>query len=867
MKCRSYGLHFTELRYIIEVLMEIKNHWSMLLIFFVGISLLLMLLHSIDGSGRTITVDDDGGEDFTKIQDAINSAQNGDVVRVWKGEYTDHLTINSSLSLIGNGSHGTTITGGEVGRSVVIGASKTNIQGFSIFGNLFINADDVRIENNTINSTTAAITFSGNRSSVIVHNNTFRGGEIGIQVSSAHSISMEGNTFSGMSEAAIRLERSIGCSITNTTMTGCGITFTNSYERKHWESQTFGAGNSVNGLPLVVIKGLSGNRNVSKAGQMILINCSNVTLEYVSISGTSEGLTIAYSHQISVGNSTISENTINGIGIYFSTDVSIHNSNCSSNLQNGVLLHAAKKANISRCMFSENGNGICLQNESSDNRFQDIKCSGNKKSGMEIDDSHGDFISRGIFTANFRGLTVDAPGNSNTTFNFCLVDNNEVASFIRSDNCVVDNSQFSNCTTGNGLEISHANNIILRDSIFSSNGGIGVLVDVSSRITITRCRMFGNGKSGLLLYDSSEGYVSDCVLTSNADGIIVQGHFWDYSYGHTFTNVTCSLNDGNGIYITESKDCTISGSFFEENEKGFDIGHGTQGEIIIQHCTIRNNTSASRISNNDCLVYDCVFESTREGTGLEIWWGLNNRISKCTFIKNNGYGIWSIHHHYEDHTNIIEDTNIFRDNKNGDIHIKAEGKNEFRDSWIAFLSVPFFISSGAFVIIILGFILSSMVMRRSIRRNTSPGEQKHEHQKKRIQSLRHRNTRLSSLRMYKGLWRYHIDRMARKGMTRETVMFFLAVYGALVVIGPFLFMSAGFLLMTEAERSSGGIGLAATCCGFFFLVGMAGLGLFGEMADDSRYRAMIRDGNVTSLKSQGKIQRAVEFLVRGRGRG
>ena len=839
----------------------------MYLIIIVGITLFTILLLSIDGSAKTITVDDDGEANFTNIQDAIDSAQNGDVIRVWNGEYIENLTINSGLTLIGNGSLGTIIISGGARRSVVFGASETSIQRFSIFGNVFIGADDVWIENNTINSTKVAITFSGDQSSVIIRNNTFSGGQIGIQVTSAHSISMDGNTFSGMSEAAIRMERSIGCYIANTTMTGCGITFTNSYEKQHWESHTFGPDNFVNGLPLVVIKGLSGYRNVTKSGQVILINCSKVPVEHLSISGTSEGLTIAHSHQISVDDVKISNNTINGIGIYFSTEVSIQDSNCSSNIQNGVLLHVVSDTNISRCIFSANGNGIRLQNLSFDNRFQDIICTKNKKSGMEIEDSHGDIISGGKFSGNFRGLIVDAPGEANTTLNFIFVDKNEVSSFIRSDNCLVENSQFNNCTTGNGLEISHANNVILRDSILSSNAGFGALVDVSSNITISGCRMFGNGKCGLILYDSSENTVSDCTFTFNTDGIIVDGHFWDYSYGHSISNVTCRLNDENGIVVKDSRDCTISGSLFEENQKGFFFDSGTQGEMIIRHCNIRNNTSASWITHNNWLVFDCVFENTTSGSGLEIHWGMYNTISHCKFFNNDGYGIWTIHHHYEDHTNIIEKSNVFKNNRKGDIHIEAEGEHEFRDSWIAFLSVPFFLSTGAFVIIFLGFFIASMVVRRSIRRNTSLGEQEDEFQQSRIPALGDRTTRMSSFEMPKGLWRYHVDRTARKGVTRETVMFILSVYGALVAIGPFLFMLAGFLSMTEAEKSSGGAGLFATFCGFFFLIGIYGLGLFIGIAYVSRNRAMIRDVKATNLQPMGNIRRPVGFRIRGRGRG
>jgi len=46
-------------------------------------------------SGRVITVDDDGGADFSTIQAAIDDADEGDVVEVQPGTYTGCLLYTS----------------------------------------------------------------------------------------------------------------------------------------------------------------------------------------------------------------------------------------------------------------------------------------------------------------------------------------------------------------------------------------------------------------------------------------------------------------------------------------------------------------------------------------------------------------------------------------------------------------------------------------------------------------------------------------------------------------------------------------------------------------------------------------------------
>ncbi len=54
------------------------------------------------GAGtRTITVDDSGGADYTKIQDAIDNASDGDTILVYSGIYSENVVVNKQLILRG----------------------------------------------------------------------------------------------------------------------------------------------------------------------------------------------------------------------------------------------------------------------------------------------------------------------------------------------------------------------------------------------------------------------------------------------------------------------------------------------------------------------------------------------------------------------------------------------------------------------------------------------------------------------------------------------------------------------------------------------------------------------------------------------
>ncbi len=63
-------------------------------------------------SNNIIYVDDDGGADYTRIQDAIDNASDGYTVYVYNGIYYENITIDKSIKLIGE-NKGLTIIDGK----------------------------------------------------------------------------------------------------------------------------------------------------------------------------------------------------------------------------------------------------------------------------------------------------------------------------------------------------------------------------------------------------------------------------------------------------------------------------------------------------------------------------------------------------------------------------------------------------------------------------------------------------------------------------------------------------------------------------------------------------------------------------------
>ncbi len=80
-----------------------------------------------------IYVDDNGGEDFISIQDAIDAASEGDTIYIYNGTYTGAVDINKSINLIGESREGVLLNGGidwtvKV-RYAIVNISNINIEG------------------------------------------------------------------------------------------------------------------------------------------------------------------------------------------------------------------------------------------------------------------------------------------------------------------------------------------------------------------------------------------------------------------------------------------------------------------------------------------------------------------------------------------------------------------------------------------------------------------------------------------------------------------------------------------------------------------------------------------------------------------
>ncbi len=84
-------------------------------------------------NGKILYVGGNGSENYSKIQDAINNASNGDTIFVYNGSYLENILINKTVNLIGESKENTIINGASKNTHTVrLVADFINISGFTV---------------------------------------------------------------------------------------------------------------------------------------------------------------------------------------------------------------------------------------------------------------------------------------------------------------------------------------------------------------------------------------------------------------------------------------------------------------------------------------------------------------------------------------------------------------------------------------------------------------------------------------------------------------------------------------------------------------------------------------------------------------
>ncbi len=415
--------------------------------------LFLAILLTVHGSATrgaaaaTIMVDDDGGADYEKIQDAINASEDGDTILIYEGSYFENIVVNRTLGLIGNGTGQTIIKGNWDMDFALISGNGVYCYGISFMKDVYhanhsalrIISDDVAIVNCSASNSSSGIFLDGTDnttiSGTVCNSNIY-----GILLNDSHRCLIENNTSSeniGPYCSGIRLEYSSNNTITNNTFRGnkVGVNGRGVY-LKNSDHNTIARNNCSYNDQAGILLGIGSNFNTVS---------QNILME-----------TKWHGIYICGENNTITSNIHINDGIYFGTtdaDVFASSSIDSTNTVNGKPVLFLQ--NLDGGMVEPGAGQIIMAN-----------CSNMIVEGQDIRDT-----DYGIYLCYCSGIVV----RENT-----LHDNRRGIYVSQSDDIIVENNSLlrnsdsiilgsSNCTVsgnhvergGNGIWIlGHRNSII-----------------------------------------------------------------------------------------------------------------------------------------------------------------------------------------------------------------------------------------------------------------------------------------------------------------------------------------------------------------------------------------------------------------------
>jgi len=553
-------------------------------------------------NGKTLYVGGSGPNNYTSIQDAINAANNGDTIFVYddSSPYYGNIIINKSISLIGENRNTTIIEITEdFAYDYVIEVISDNvlISGFTIKGAYYgwdgINLYSSRnvITNNKIEGkANYGISVKEDRNRIV--NNIFLNNSISVYLSSSRNI------------------------ISNNFFIGGGI-FVLSFPNRV-------TNNTVNELPILYLENITNTVIDEITGEIILINCSNVTIKNQKISKTFCGIQLLGTENCKIQNNVlwscgygiylqnssrnnISQNKLYSSisGIYMENVIlnTIFDNNISSTqkinlyLTSGIEFYGFSLNNsIIKNRIRENYDGvISFSVDFEHNRFLNNIIE-NNENGLGIG-GFSNIISNNILKNDFIDLSVGGNNNRilNNTFLGMGIDvwegihiiknntlkgkpilafSNEKNKYIRGDagqvilmgcqNFLIENITFlhANCP----IQLLYTSFTTVRNCRFYISGAYtSISIYNSTNNTLLNNEIFGWNDAGIYLRNSNNNFVAYNLLENNGDGIVIESSKKNKIVSNEINNTTW-----NGIAIGEGVFNVLSGNVIS-NSKGSGI--------------------------------------------------------------------------------------------------------------------------------------------------------------------------------------------------------------------------------------------------------------------------------------------------------
>jgi len=536
------------------------------------------------------TVDDDwAGANFSSVQDAIDSTNPRDIIMVHAGTYDEDVTVDKTLTIIGNGTDATYINASS--NMVTVDADDVVLAHMNITGSNYCiygtSTSDVLIENCSIEAGQVGIYFSfssrvhvrnctfdqgymyqgvllnqgsgsvitgnyfeglnygvwSNRVNAIVQNNTFVNSYGGVYVERTTGANISHNLFED-SNLGISIYNADGDEIFNNTLIDCAV-----FGILLWDAQTIIHDNEMYGCSISMGGSDMGafdshdlaNNTVNDLPILYLVGGGPQTVdgdwgEVILVD--CEGVTV---DDVSIGNTT------DGIIAYYCSNLTLRDVQLWECYAGVSLGHS---------------NGTLFENLSTEENNYAIRIEEVSDLWVEGMSSEYDTWAMGPWSSEM---------SDNITFANSTVQgasNGIAPSFVR--DLVIENCSFDG---HRGVSLDNCNNVTIRDSVFECIT-YGIYLSTIVDVEIVNCNITGNNID-LIMYTSMRAVVRSNNFTGGIHGIQTNGGGEYLIEDNTFRDYS-----NYGVYLYNTDNSTVRSNDFSDGTYGIFLGMNTENNTV-----------------------------------------------------------------------------------------------------------------------------------------------------------------------------------------------------------------------------------------------------------------------------------------------
>ena len=503
-------------------------------------------------SAKTWYVDDSGGADFIRIQDAITAASDGNTIIVYNGYYYENVIVNKQLNLIGIGMP--VVDACENGSAIAITANGCILNGFNTINSsggdwedsgIKIDSDDNVILSMNTSNNNHGVHFSGSSNNSVTDifvSNNFYG--IIVDSSSNNNVlsnsNIKSNTLEGIylrggnnnrvanndvssNGGGIVIEGSTN-EITNNNIFSNSIhgillmcsgnnTLRNNkiaadhegnfgvYGRNLEEYiQHIDTSNTIDEKPIYYLINEQNEQISGNAGYVGIVNSTNIIIQDLKLTKNREGVLLAYTKNSRIENVTV-ENNSYGIYLDESSGITLIN-NTAANSRCGIYLDSSGNNTLVNNIMSENTYNFGVHGNSLSHYIQNIGTS-NKVDGKPVyylvEQENQQVPNDAGFVGIVNSLNI-------TVSDLTLTKNRPGVLLAFSNNSRIENVNISD-TGYSGIHLWHSRNNTLNNNTVSNNDWYGISLDGSSDNVLTKNNIKSNCLYGIYLEFSNNNKI------------------------------------------------------------------------------------------------------------------------------------------------------------------------------------------------------------------------------------------------------------------------------------------------------------------------------------------------------------------------